>query len=316
MGNKLGQLNCTTNSKNTGFGTCFEDFKQIVGAFIYDSPRTFTDAEVAALQDTLNADAAKDAKADRTFPVHNFVAVTDNSEKVILETFDYGAKAIVRDGDVDWTFQFVDGGNCLQQSLRSHNGKRYALFYDKENKLLGYNKKDAVTGAPKLSAIPLQFFYAHPWAAASGSKTAAYMVEFVMLAKYINDERTFVKVDFDLSEVKGLQDIDIIVNSWNQNTGVVNATFQTACGSNNIYDLYSTDIVTTLLSAADEDGNAVPVSSVAPVAGNKTFDITLDTASLPNSGTVTLKGNAVSVLVTNNIVGFEIGSVDLQVSGS
>lgn len=314
--NKLGQLNCTTNSKNTGFGSCFEDFKQIVGAFIYDSPRTFSDAEIAALLDTLNADAANDVKSKRVFPVHNFVAVTDNSEKVILETFDYGGKAIVRDGDIDWTFQYVDGGNCLQQALRSHNGKRYALFYDKENKLLGYNKKDTVTGAPRLSAIPLQFFYAHPWGAASGSKTAAYMVEFVLLAKYINDERAFVKADFDLSEIAGLQDIDIIVNTWNQNTGVANVSLEAACGANNIYDMFSADIVDTLFSASDQDGNAIAVESIQPVPASKTFDVTLTAAQLPDSGTVTFTGGAVSALVAKEIVGYEIGSVDLEVSGS
>lgn len=310
MANKLGQLACLQNTKNTGFGSCFEDWKQIVGALIYDSPRTFTLDEIAVLQATLAADAAKDNKATRMFPISNFVAPTDGSEAVVIETFDYGAKAVVRDGDNDWSFQYVDGGNCLQKSLRSHNGKRWVLFYDKENKLLGYDKDGL------LSAIPLQFFYAAPWKLATGSKTAAYMVQFVFLAKYVNEDGQFVKATFDLSEIEGLQDINILLNSFDQDSGVANVTLQTACGSENVYDLYNGQIVAASFTAYDEDGNAVAISSVAPVAGSKSFNVTLATGDFPDSGNVTLAGAAVSALVSQGIVGYEIGTVDLEVVGS
>lgn len=305
MSNKRGQLACFTNSKNTGFGSCFLDWKQIVGAFIFDNPRTFTDAEIAALETTLQAAAATDVKANRMFPIHNFVSPTDGSEKVIIETFDYGAKAIVRDGDIDWTFQFVDGGGCLNKAGRTHNGKRYVLFYDKENKLMGWNKTSG------FSTIPTQFVYFHPFSLATGSKTAAYMVQFVFLAKYANEESDFVKAAFDLSEVEGLQDIDILVNSWNQYTGVANVTLQIACGAENIYDLFSTQIAVGSFKALDQDGNTVTISSIAKVAGSKTFNISFSVGTLPDGGTVTLSGAAVSVITAQGIVGYEIGSVDM-----
>ena len=312
MANKLGQLVCSENSKNTGYGNCVEDWKQIIGAFIFDGPKSFTKEEIAALETTLQDAANADSKASRMFPIHNFVAATDGSEKLIIENFDYGPKYPVRDGDYDWTFQFVDGRNCLQQSLRSHNGKGYALFYDKtESKILGYNKKGL------LAAIPLQFFWAHPWSLATGSKTAAYLVQFVFLAKYANEERAFVKAEFDPSEITGMQDIDILVNTFNQNTGVVNATLQTACGAENLYDLFSAGLNhTTNFKAVDEDGNVVTVTSIAPVAGSKTFNITLNATQFPDSGIVYLSGTAPSVLAGNNVEGYEIGTADLTVVGS
>lgn len=310
MANKIGQLACLDNTKNVGFGGCFLDYKQIVGAFLYDQPRTFSAAEIAVLEATLADEASKDSKALRMFPIHNFVAPTDGSEGVVVETFDYGAKAIVRDGDNDWSFQYVDGGNCLQKALRSHNGKRWVLFYDKENKLLGYDKQGL------LSAIPLQFFYAEPWKLATGANTAKYMVRFVFLAKYVNEDGNFVKAAFELTEIEGLQDIDILVNSFDQETGVVNVTLQTACGSENVYDLYNAQIVAASFLAYDEDGNVVAISSVAGVAGNKTFNVTLATGDLPDDGIVTLKGAAVSVLVSQSIIGYEIGEVELTVVGS
>lgn len=310
MANKLGQLSCLENTKNTGFGGCFEDWKQIVGAFLFDNARTFTADEIAALEDSLYDAASNDSKSGRMFPIHSFLAPTDNSEGVVLETFDYGAKAIVRDGDNDWSFQYVDGGNCLNKALRSHNGKRWVLFYDKENKLLGYDKQG------KLSAIPLQFFYAQPWKLATGSKTAAYMVQFVFQSKYVNEERQFVKAAFDLSEITGLQDIDVILNSFDQDSGVANVTLQIACGSENIYDMFSGNIVAASFTAYDQDGNVVTVTSVAAVPGVQTFDVTLDTTDFPDDGIVTLQGAAVSVLVGQSIEGFEIGKVELTVVGS
>ena len=309
MSNKLGQLSCSENTRNTGFGSCFEDWKQIVGAFIFDSPRTFTATEIASLQATLIAAASLDDKTKRMYPVHGFVAPTDSSEKVIIETFDYGAKAIVRDGDIDWIFQFVDGGNCLNKALRSHNGKRWVLFYDKENKLLGYD----LSGG--LAAIPLHFVYAHPWALATGSKTAAYMLEFSFLPKYVNELRQFIKSTFDLDEITGLQDIDILVNSWNQSTGVANITFENACGAENVYDTYSSQLVASLLTAYDSDGNAITITAMAPAAG-KTFNVSLNTSQLPDDGSVTIAGKVVSTLVAAGIIGYEIGSADLAIIDS
>ncbi|GAC1392814.1 MAG: hypothetical protein NVSMB46_09600 [Candidatus Saccharimonadales bacterium] len=311
MANTLGQLNCAANTKNTGFSACFEDFKQIIGAFLFDAPRTFTALEISTLSATLTKTATTDTKSTRAFPIHNFLTVADASEKVITESFDYGAKAIVRDGDIDWTFQFVDGGNCLNAALRTHNGKRWALFYDKENKLLGYNN------ANQLSAIPLQFFLAHPWTIASGTKTAAYMIQFVFLPKYINENRAFVKADFDLSNIVGLQDIDIIVKTWNQATGVANVTLQTTCGAVNIYDLYNLQLAASSFTAADPNGNNIRISTMAGVASSKTFNIGFNKLDFPAGvSTLTLSGAAVSVLTAQLIIGYEIGTVNIALTGS
>lgn len=310
MGNKMGQLNCLEDTKNTGFGSCFLDWEQIQGAFIFDRPRTFSKAEVDALLATLEAAATADSKSARMFPVHNFVGPTDSSEAVVVETFDYGGKRIVRDGDNDWTFKFAIGGACLLNSIRTHNGPRWVLFYDKKNKLMGYNKLG------DFATIPLQFIYGDTFKLATGSAGSGYSVRFVMLSKYTNEQVAFVKAGFDLSEVTGLEDIDIVVNSFNQDTGVANVTLQTDCGATNVYDQYSAQIVGASFTAYDEDGNVVAISSVAGVAGNKTFNITLAVGYLPDNGDVTLQGAPISVLVTQGIIGYEIGKATLTVVGS
>lgn len=309
MANKRGQLNCAENTKNVGFGSCVLNIKQIKGVLLYDGPRTFTVAEIADMQATLIADAHADSKLQRMYPIHNFESMTDNSEALVIETFDYGAKAPVRDGDNDWTFRYRDGGNCLQNALRTHNGKRYVLFYDIENRIFGFNKLG------DFATIPLQFFWAHAFKPATGSTTSQLMVQFVFLAKYMNEESDFVKLDFDPAELDAIQDIDIILNSWDQDTGVANVTLQIKCGAENAWDLFNAQIVAGSFQAFDDEGNAVAVSSVVANA-NKTFDITLATGDLPDDGTVTLSGRAVSVLAGQNIEDFEIGSAELEVVGS
>lgn len=310
MANKRGQLNCDQDRRNVGFGTCFLNWKIILGAFLFDSPRVFTDEEIAELQATLDAAATDDIKANRMYPIHGFVAPTDNSEKVITEKFDYGAEAIVRDGNINWSFQFVDGGACLNNGGRTHNGPSHALFYDADNKIMAWHKTAG------LSTIPLQYVYFAPFTLPTGSKTTGYNVMFSFLPKYINEEVDFVKAPFDCSEITGLQDIDIILNSFNQDSGVADVTLQTSCGATNIYDMFHSQLTAASFTAFDEDGNAVAISTFAGVAGNKTFNIGLNPGQLPDSGTVTLQGAVVSELVTQLIDGFEIGSVELEVVGS
>ena len=310
MANILGQLTCSTGTKNTGFGSCFLNWDIIKGAFFFDSKQSFTPAQIAVLQDTLNNAATNDVKSQRMYMVHNFVGPIDNSEKVITEKFDYGAEAIVRDGNINWSFQFVDGGACLNNAGRTHNGASNVLFYDNSNKLIGW----LVNG--DLATIPMQYIYFTPFTLRTGSKTTGYNVMFSFLPKFVNEEVGFVAATFDLAEITGLQDIDIIVNSFNQNTGVVNVTLQTDCGAQNIYDLFHAQISTATLTAFDADGNTIAVNSVTPVAGNKTFNIGLSVASFPDSGTVTLAGAAVSVLVEELIEGYEIGSAALEIVGS
>jgi len=311
MALKRGQLRCVTNTKNTGFGSCVEEWKQIAGALLYDAPKSFTDEEIAVMAATLRAQASLDNKAGRMFPMHNFVGITDGSEAPVQETFNYGPKAIVRDGDYDWTFQFTDGQNCLQQALRTHNGKRWVLFYDKDFKILGTTKNNLMAN------IPLHYFYAHPWKPATGSNVAQYMVQFCFQPKYINELRAFVKCDFDPAEIEGLQDVDIIVNSWDQDTGEANITLQTNCGAENLYDTFSAQLAhTNNFSTVDEDGNAITMTSITPVPGNKSFDVVLDTATFPDEGTLTLSGSTVSALVANNVSGYELGSAELEIEGS
>lgn len=310
---KLNELNCSKFTKNTGFGACFLDWKQFKGMIIYQSPRVFSNTELANIEDTLQNDAFTDAKSLRGYPVHNFVALTDNTEDVIIQTFDYGAKAIVRDGDYDLTFEFQDGGACLTRSGRTLNGKQYILLYDSENKIMGQNLNG------QFATIPLQFLYFKPFKAATGSTAASYGVRLVFQAHYGNEDSAVIKAGFDISEISGLQDIVLEKKGYNKNTSLLNVSIVTDCGASDLYDAYSVKFTGGMFVVTNTStGAPITVSTVTPIPGTKTFNIQLLHADpdMPTDGTISVNLAVPSVLTGAGIVGYEGVTLLVDVSGS
>lgn len=312
---KIHQLNCDTNRRNTGYGGCPVDWQLIKGAFLFESPKTFTEAELADLRTTLDNLAKSDTKSLRCYPINNFVNPTDNTEQPVIQTFADGSKAVVRDGVYDWSFQFTQGGFCLLQALRTHNsnGGVYALFYDNNKKILGYNNNGS------LAAIPLQFFYADPWKMNTGQAVAVYMARFVFSTNYVNEDAEYTQADFILSDVVGLQDIKLVINTFSSSLGAANVSVITECGGSNLYDAYSADLVAALWLATNKDtGGVVTVTSVTPVASSKTFNVQFNHSDpdYPTSGTIDLTLAAPSVLDVAGIVGYEAEIAQLPVPNS
>lgn len=311
---ELNKIDCVTSYKNVGFGTCVFDPKLIAGALLFPEKKTFTAEEIADLQTTLQDMAKADSKSERLFPLHKFVAVTDNTEDVVIQTFDYGAKQIVRDGDYDVSFQYLDGALCLHTALRTFNGPTPFLLYDKKNNIIG------TTVDGQLSTIPPHFFYAMPWKVATGSTASAYMVRFSFLPEYINENLGFVAAGFDLKEIEGLKDVEVKVNSYNEGTGVANVTLQTLCNKVNLANNLATELADDALWKAydKETGEEITVTSVAAAAG-KTFDVTLDTedANYPAAGgTILLNLSVVSDLDEAGVTGYEGVEAEIDLASS
>lgn len=312
----LHQLNCSFNERNVAFGGCFLDWKLIKGMFLYDNPRTFKPAEIAEMQTTLEADAQTDIKSARMYPIHNFTTPTDNSEAPVIQTFGDGSKAVVRDGVIDWTFAFTKGGYELLKALRTHNvGAPNALFYDKNNRILGYNNNG------QFSTIPLQFFYASPWKMSTGSAVSVYEVRVVFDANFANEDSDYVAAGFPLTQITGLQDIHFVVNSWNQNTGLFNVTIETEIGGTNLFDAYESELqIAGIYTASNaQTGGVITVSSSTPVVTTKTFNVQLlhsDPDFPALGGSLLFSMEAPSALKAAGMIGFEAEILELDVVSS
>jgi hypothetical protein len=310
------QINCATNRKNVGFGAgCPLDWKLIAGAIIWDQPKIFSAPELANLQVILQNLAWSDTAANRCYPIGNFVNPQDNTEKPVIQSFSDGSKAKVRDGTYDWTFQFTIGGFPLLQALQTHNGNGsvYAIFYDKNNNVLGYNN------GGNFAAIPLQIFDAEPWMMNTGQATAVYNVHFVFAKQYANDVAEYFNAGFDMSTINGLQDIKPIVNGFNQATGLANITFLTESGGGNLYDVYSADFTTAIFTATNATtGGDISITTITPLVANKSFNVQLNHADpdWPADGNVALAFKAPSALAAAGLVGFAGETVYLETTSS
>lgn len=298
------ELNCATTRRNVGFGAgCPLDWKLMQGMILWDQPMIFEAGWLANLQTFLQTNAWQDSAAGRGYPISNFLNPEDATEKPTIQTFSDGSKAKVRDGTYDWTFQFTQGGFPLLQALQTHDGNstEYAIFYDRNNNVLGYNNNG------KFAAIPLQIFDAEPWMMNDGSKTAAYKVHAVFAKKYANDIAEYFNAGFDLTQIVGLQDIRIVVNGFNSATGMANVTFITENGGLNLYSLFAADFNTTTVKGSNADtGAAVAITTITPLPASQTWNIQLNHGdpNYPSDGNLGITLAAPSVLTINGMAGF------------
>lgn len=309
----LNAIQCGTNAKNTGICDCFLDPKLIVGAILIPKSRVLTQAEVTAIQSTLEA-GVQDTKANRFFPLQNFVAVTDNSEDPTNQTFGYGSIEPVREGNYNLIFQFRQGGVNLSNALRSFNGltAKYApLFIESQNTLIGTKKADA-DGNDGLAGVPLEVLYTFPWKVNDGTNLASYRIQFGFRPEWVNENISFARIDtadYMLTELVGLEDVVLDIYAANGDDDTVKVTGTTNCGSDNLYDLFADELAqTTAWIVKDSSGNAI-THTVAKDTAIEGWTITYTTADVAEGDTITLAAPTVLAAAPINVSGYESNTV-------
>lgn len=329
----LNTLQCANNAANTGIDACTFDFKKIVGVIL--TPKGYVIPAAALASDTalvtqLQNDAENSSKSLRIYPIWNMEEITDSSEKTVIQSTTYGNRHPVRDGYMDWAFQFFVGGlsllTKLQQFNASPSGKDF-LFVDENNSILGTAGVDS-TGKACIMAIPSDggFFRALPWLPNTGQKLSTYMTQISFAPQWINQYVTFTTCAQNLpTSVVGLETVILSNPSANVTSGSFNIVALTQDSGTNMYNEYSTQLsVGTLWTAYNtQTGQTIPVTSVTPGAavggadgsGNQIggFVVALNTTS-PNYPTtsgqkVTIGWVSPSALATGNVVGFEATTV-------
>src|SRR6478735_2659352 len=221
---KLNQLNCGESYRNVGTSGCVLEPKQIKGTLLFTSPISFTEEQLSGdFLEVLQNMAWSNNGSTRMFPIPGAVGLTDNSGDPVTETLDNGQVLFIRDSPYNWTIRYLDGGLCKQSALRTLNSQtRWILFWDTDNVIYGFNDNG------KLGAIPTTF-YAAGWKPATGSSAAQYNYSLSFDPKWINESLGTIQADFDPATITGLQDVQIIENTFVPATGVANVYAQTYC---------------------------------------------------------------------------------------
>lgn len=302
----INQYLCSALFGNTGIGQCSLIPKEIKGFFIVPRDFVITQANANNLQTHLETSAAADLPTQRIFPVHNLVGVTDNSEEPVRETLGYGGNATLRQGNYSWTFRFLDGGLCLLRQLQRFNQQPVAIiFYDADGVLFGRQVASGLAGVPVID------FNANKWTPSDGSVLAGFTVTIEMDSRHLNQDLAFINDQtVDLTAIKGLQ--TAILNILSATGTSVTAQVLSACGGDNLYDLYATELADDgVWTAIGVTGEAQTISAVAGVPASKAFTLTFTPA---RTTATNLNLAAVSVLDAAGIIGFEGQQVTVPVT--
>lgn len=309
---ELNALPCATDKKNTGTGDCPLILKFIRGAIEVPGDKIFTAAELATPEATLKA-LLFAGKSDRIYPIGGFKTLTDATEDPTFQTLGDGSQQPVREGNYNWTFQYIRGGICMSNALRSRNGASVSvLFYDQDNVIFGTRVDDGTgTGSFGLQGVPLDVFYAYPWKANDGSNVMSTRVQMQFLPGYINESIGYIKADFQVDSLNGLQNINLKVAAGPA-TGVVQILALSGCSQTNLFDLYGTELAAAALWEAfrNDTGAILTITSVAANPGIKGFTVTLDVTdtdyvALTAAGKVKLQLKDAATLDAADIVGYE-----------
>jgi hypothetical protein len=313
----INKIFCGTDVKNTGVCSCAFDPKLIKGAILVPKDLVLTNTQLADanIQATLEG-LVEAARTSRIFPFQNFVNITNNSEEAVQQTFGYGPVETVRDGNLNWLFQFRKGGIALLNALRSFNGlteKYRLLLIEQSNVLIGTSRTDA-NGDPGLGGIPLENLYTNPWSPATGSELAVYTTNVVMQPVYINELIAFKKVattSYLLSELTGLQDVVLTVDSVDTDADEVVITAATDCGNVDLNELYGDELAeNTAWVYTDADGVAKTITGVTNENGGWTIAISEE---VEDGDLISLAAPAVLAAAPINVSGYESNTVTVEV---
>lgn len=294
---------------NTGVPQCYMDLAPINGIILTPIGYTLTKAEIASTLLSKLQTSTLAARANRIYPVLNFVDIKDNTEQPSYQTLGFGRKVLLKEGKYSFEASYLDGGLCLSNQLRNFNYTKWAAFLvDANGVLVGTKVGD------NIMAIPLNLFYASPYGIATSSQAASYKLNIEIEPKYLNEEIGFVqtKGEFDIFDsVKGLLNL-VITKTTTLTAGKIEIMVTNSCGGDNIYDVYGTNLanITAWVAKNATTKNGITITAAVTVPANKTIELTLDTADTDYpavASKLTIELNTAAILAAAPIlmVGYE-----------
>lgn len=319
---EINSISCATSIKNTGTGDCTFIPGFVKGWFRVGN-NFKVDPTVAATPESLKAYMTSlilsDDPSQRIYPVKGIKSITDSSEDTTFQTFGDGTQVPVRDGFMNFTLQYVDGGMCLHLALRSMNGTggKY-VFWDQNNVLMGTGSTDAdgvrsLVGAPAL-------FYENKWKLNDGSNVANFGSFFSIDPYYLNEALAFVPAGFNLGELSGLQTMVLRQGSVAPVGGVIRFKALAGCDYANQFSLYSDELIdeTLYIATNKATGAQIDITSVTATGSGATgeFILTLDSTDPDYPATTTalidIRLVGPTELAAADIVGFESNTLTVK----
>lgn len=314
MGLKNNLICVVPGGGNTGTGACVMDIGRIIAAISVPNGTEIALSDLTTLKTLISAAILNNDPLSRFYPIPNLVPQADNTEDLSIQTYPDGTKVITGEGSYDWTFDLLEGKNCLSSRLRKHNYQNeQILLVNEYNQLLGQNgvADDTIAGFD-----PSILFALAPVPSQGLDAVSAYRWRLSFTKTQLADNLAWVSFGTDnyLRTLRGLQ--DVALTKISRVTVALKIAANTACGSVNMYTLYKTQLaVVGAWTVTNEAGAALTLTSVAADDNVQGWTLTLDatdpdyTAGAPVN--VSLKGP--TVLNGLLVKGFESNTIVVAV---
>lgn len=277
------KLACITDNGNTGVGDCWNNIGVPRGIIFVPKGKTYTTASIAAFIAAFVPDLLADDPQGRAYPVQNIVEVTDSTTKPNVQTFPGdGTQIIAGENAYSMSYRWVDGGFCLQHSLRQSKGTTKAFFViDSYGQLIGTDG-----GAGLIKGI-VGYNYTNPFTwATTNAAVATYDTMLSFRPEQVNENIAILDFNNDgglgyLSSLQGLFNVTISEAVAPTSTHVKVKAVVTGCGSQDLYDLYADDLAVTEAWNVTrvDNGGTIVVSAVAKSDVFNGWDLTLTDAT-------------------------------------
>jgi hypothetical protein len=308
---KLNTVSCKTFAINTGTGECDLHFS-LEGVIEVPKSREFSQAEIEAMQTTLNAGVIAASKSNRFFPFPVLIGEETTGGDTNEVEFDNGISITTFENYYKVTGKFYKGGFGSNNALRSRNGNDIALlFYGK------IGASYAILGAKinsKYKGIPGINFWCNPQKWGAFKRESQYMWKVNIPTPYLNDQLWYVTTDFYPADIEGLHHVEMeAVNSTTPISagGVIEVYAKEKSYGTDYATNYATELTAIVLGSYTAKntatGAAISVTARAIASGKITW--TLDTADTDYpavGGSITLVPPTVAQLTAANILLAEI----------
>jgi len=310
MGVKNVLTSCLASSGNTGFGQCFTDIGMPRGVLFVPKGAVYSTSDIATLKAAIEAGIMADSKTQRIYPLNNLIDVKDNTEAPVIQTFNTGAKSVVRNGFYDLTLQWENGGFCVLYALLKSQGQNSPfLIYTDKGLLIG---TDAGTAdiPEQMKGINPNLVYVNMFKFSDGTKVTEYSVTLNFEPTQINQGIAFVDFNQDgglsyLSGLSGLQNVTLKQLAAPTST-VIKIGALTACGSVNLHDVFASELAkpAAWIVKNAANGGAITVSAVADDTADGGWSLTL-TSATGLTVNVSLAGPTELAGLTPPVAGYE-----------
>lgn len=302
----------TTDGGNIGIGNCNQGLKNVRGLIFIPKGTTFKATEIPTLVSSLKTMSEADAWGNRLQIVTDIKGAENTNTEATTGTYGYGTEVITQEAKVSRTYTLV--GTCLYNAMRGIKDRQSSydviLVHD-DNVLLftsGTDNGEAIIKGFTLDAIDVGLYSETIQETLEG-----FTLRIALANTYEWESLTPVK-PVDGTVLTELSSLKNVVLNYIKATPVVAGTYRIAlndCSASSFTEIYDTEIVnlTNFIAEDSANGNVIPIDAITISNGQLVFDLDDTDANFTAATNIRIKGAAYSVLKTNGIEGFSIGSV-------